>query len=102
MRWVSTRVLPDPGPATTSTGPLVARTASRCASFSPARSSVAIADVIESKGGGLLREKFGTRDGGREKSSTEPRRILPDGRSEADAFDVLKPIRVPFCPHLPT
>jgi hypothetical protein len=56
MRWVSTRVLPDPGPATTSTGPLVASTASRCASFSPLRSSVAMADVIESKGGGLLRE----------------------------------------------
>jgi hypothetical protein len=56
MRWVSTRVFPDPGPATTSTGPFVASTASRCASFSPVRSSVAMADVIESKGGGLLRE----------------------------------------------
>jgi hypothetical protein len=35
---------------------LVASTASRCASFSPVRSSVAMADVIESKGGSLLQE----------------------------------------------
>ena len=37
MRWVRTRVLPDPAPATTSTGPSVARTASRCAGLRPAR-----------------------------------------------------------------
>src|SRR5580765_4357414 len=30
MRWVMTRVLPLPAPATTSTGPVVAVTASRC------------------------------------------------------------------------
>src|SRR5437588_2311949 len=30
MRWVSTRVLPDPAPATTSSGPSVQSTASRC------------------------------------------------------------------------
>src|ERR1700753_1252596 len=34
MRWVSTRVLPLPAPASTSTGPSGAVTASRCASFS--------------------------------------------------------------------
>ena len=36
-RVVSTRVLPVPAPASTSTGPSVASTASRCAGFSPDR-----------------------------------------------------------------
>ena len=35
-RVVSTRVLPVPAPASTSTGPSVASTASACVSFSPA------------------------------------------------------------------
>jgi hypothetical protein len=34
-RWVSTRVLPEPAPATTRTGPSTAVTAARWASFSP-------------------------------------------------------------------
>ena len=38
MRRVSTRVLPDPAPATTSTGPGSWETAARWASFSPSRS----------------------------------------------------------------
>lgn len=33
MRWVRTRVFPDPGPATISTGPSVARTAPTCWEF---------------------------------------------------------------------
>src|ERR1700758_4031036 len=37
MRWVSTRVLPLPAPASTSTGPSAAVTAARCASFSGLR-----------------------------------------------------------------
>ncbi len=37
IRVVSTRVLPVPAPASTSTGPSVARIASRWASFSPSR-----------------------------------------------------------------
>ena len=37
MRCVSTRVLPEPAPATTSSGPSVARTASRWAGFRSAR-----------------------------------------------------------------
>jgi hypothetical protein len=34
MRTVMTRVLPDPAPASTSTGPLIASTAERCSGFS--------------------------------------------------------------------
>jgi hypothetical protein len=37
MRCVSTRVLPEPAPASTSTGPTGAETASRCASLSGAK-----------------------------------------------------------------
>src|SRR6478609_4931540 len=37
MRRVSTRVLPEPAPATTSSGPSVVSTASRCAGFRSAR-----------------------------------------------------------------
>ena len=33
IRWVSTRVLPEPAPANTSKGPSVHRTASRCCTF---------------------------------------------------------------------
>src|SRR5919206_2387504 len=36
-RYVSTRVLPEPAPATTSSGPSVVTTASRCAGFRSAR-----------------------------------------------------------------
>src|SRR5580692_11052256 len=36
-RWISTRVLPLPAPARTSTGPTGAVTAARCASFSESR-----------------------------------------------------------------
>src|SRR6266536_3129786 len=39
IRWVSTRVLPDPAPATIRVGPSVASTAWRWASFSPSSSS---------------------------------------------------------------
>src|SRR5918997_7052773 len=39
MRWVRTRVLPDPAPATTSSGPSPCVTASACSGFSPASSS---------------------------------------------------------------
>src|SRR5512146_2932962 len=35
MRWVITRVLPEPGPASTSSGPSVVITASRWRGFSP-------------------------------------------------------------------
>jgi len=35
IRWVSTRVLPDLGPVTTSSGPSVCATASACCSLSP-------------------------------------------------------------------
>src|SRR5258706_11812899 len=38
VRTVITRVLPDPAPASTSTGPSIVRTASRCASLSPSSS----------------------------------------------------------------
>ena len=34
IRWVSTRVLPEPAPATTSSGPSVQSTASRCCGLS--------------------------------------------------------------------
>ena len=37
MRVVSTRVLPVPAPASTSTGPSVASTAERCSGLSPSR-----------------------------------------------------------------
>ena len=40
MRWVSTRVLPEPAPATISSGPSVWVTASRWTGFSPSRSGV--------------------------------------------------------------
>ncbi|SKF62552.1 Uncharacterised protein [Mycobacteroides abscessus subsp. abscessus] len=39
MRRVSTRVLPDPAPATTSTGDPAWMTASRCGVLSPANNS---------------------------------------------------------------
>ncbi len=39
MRWVSTRVLPEPAPATISSGAPLCVTAARCCSFSPASSS---------------------------------------------------------------
>ena len=39
MRWVSTRVLPEPAPATTSSGPSAWATASACAGLSPDRRS---------------------------------------------------------------
>src|SRR6266511_6060436 len=39
IRWVSTRVLPDPAPATMRVGPSVASTARRWASFNPSSSS---------------------------------------------------------------
>src|SRR5919201_632298 len=39
IRWVSTRVLPEPAPATIRVGPSVARTATRWASFSPSSRS---------------------------------------------------------------
>src|SRR4051812_19151493 len=39
MRWVSTRVLPDPAPATMSSGPSWCRTASRWTGFSPSKRS---------------------------------------------------------------
>ena len=42
-RWVSTRVLPEPAPAITSSGPSVARTASRWAGF---RSSRYVSGVV--------------------------------------------------------
>ena len=48
MRWVSTRVFPEPAPATTSTGPSVARTASRCAGFRSARYCSGEVTAIES------------------------------------------------------
>ncbi len=44
IRCVSTRVLPEPAPATIITGPLTFETASRCAGFSPA----SIFDIVES------------------------------------------------------
>ena len=39
MRWVMTRVLPEPGPATMRSGPSTHWTASRCGGFSPLRSA---------------------------------------------------------------
>src|SRR5438270_13728016 len=38
IRWVSTRVLPEPAPATMSSGPPWCRTATRCCGLSPSRS----------------------------------------------------------------
>src|SRR4051795_8567026 len=44
IRWVKTRVLPEPAPASTSSGPSGCVTASRCGGFNPAsRSSTAAA-----------------------------------------------------------
>src|SRR3972149_2742973 len=40
MRWVITRVLPDPGPARISTGPSMVSTACLWAGFSPSRISL--------------------------------------------------------------
>src|SRR5215211_3989401 len=39
MRWVRTRVLPEPAPARISTGPSPCVTASRCGSFKPSSSA---------------------------------------------------------------
>ena len=50
MRWVMTRVFPEPAPASTRSGPAVVVTARRCASFSGARmrSSTALSASPES------------------------------------------------------
>src|SRR3954454_8348278 len=40
MRWVMTRVLPVPAPASSSIGPSTCSTASRCCGFRPARKSM--------------------------------------------------------------
>src|SRR5680860_747158 len=45
MRWVRTRVLPEPAPAITRTGPSPAVTASRCSSLSPSRAASAVAGL---------------------------------------------------------
>src|SRR5438105_3619596 len=42
MRWVMTRVLPEPGPARMRSGPSTSSTACRCASFSAERRSTVI------------------------------------------------------------
>ena len=48
MRWVSTRVLPEPAPATMSSGRPRYSTASRCSGFSPSvRRELAVADGAE-------------------------------------------------------
>src|SRR5262245_44639436 len=52
MRCVSTRVLPEPAPASTSTGPTGAVTAARCASFRESRIgevSIGAANFIHSR-----------------------------------------------------
>ncbi|CAM5726580.1 hypothetical protein SMICM304S_10105 [Streptomyces microflavus] len=41
MRWVSTRVLPEPAPATMSSGDPACTTAARCSVFSPSSSAAA-------------------------------------------------------------
>ena len=46
MRCVSTRVLPLPAPASTSSGPSVVSTARRCSGSSPARSDAAISETL--------------------------------------------------------
>ena len=51
MRCVSTRVLPEPAPATTSSGPSVWMTASYWAGFRPSRQIVA--DITANPTGGL-------------------------------------------------
>src|SRR3954453_7473837 len=50
MRWVSTRVLPEPAPARISSGPSPCSTASRCGGFRPARR-----DLTRSAGSGTRR-----------------------------------------------
>ena len=46
MRWVNTRVLPEPAPAITSKGPSVWVTASRWAGLSPESRSLAITEPL--------------------------------------------------------
>ena len=60
-RCVSTRVLPLPAPASTSTGPIGAVTAARCSSFSASRRSWADmgARILQKKG---TQRSFDTRD----------------------------------------
>ena len=41
MRWVTTRVLPEPAPASTSMGPISCSTAARCEGLRPADTGVA-------------------------------------------------------------
>ena len=50
MRYVSTRVLPDPAPASTSSGPLVHSAASLWAGLRESRSTLGCANVIEGEG----------------------------------------------------
>src|SRR5581483_3826959 len=50
MRWVITRVLPEPGPARIKTGPSIASTASRWAAFRPVRSGGGVACTTPPRG----------------------------------------------------
>src|SRR5215204_5808915 len=66
MRWVSTRVLPDPAPATTSSGPPRCTTASSWSGFRPSKSvPTRSAGARPSAGGaelaGMARPSYGTR-----------------------------------------
>ena len=55
MRWVSTRVLPDPAPATTSSGPSWCSTASRWSGLRPCEDRVVVGGVGERAGGSVGR-----------------------------------------------
>ena len=54
MRWVMTRVLPEPAPARISTGPSVCSTAARCSGFSPSSPSMMRAACCGRGAGTLL------------------------------------------------
>src|SRR6202034_3709102 len=68
IRWVSTRVLPEPAPATISSGPPAWVTAARCCGLRPSRSgcvavvvtdsSVGAATVKGARAGGLRDSKY--------------------------------------------
>ncbi len=73
IRWVSTRVLPEPAPATMSSGDPECTTASRCWGFMPSSSAAACASACSRRRSGRGRASSG-------RASSRPGSGRPSGR----------------------
>src|SRR5690554_1306051 len=82
MRWVSTRVLPEPAPATMSSGPPWCSTASRCCGLSPSTSESGSSGARVGASGAKCSGSSGASPGTHESSSAADR---PTGPSRGSA-----------------